>query len=186
MARYVGLLGLWLPKPVLPSLTAPFEHSHDLMLAPVVELLNVPPPEVAFTDDERLIEQTLPDGRIATGWLASDVMAGGERGGSYRAEGQYHPATVHWSLPDGSVAWWRVRHRRPVSATASRGALTVVVHDDRRHGRQPVVIRSSHPGTFEPSRWTFPGLVIGYDGPPADASGVIDARDGDTFTLSLT
>ena len=185
MTRYVGLLGLWLPEPVLPSLTAPFEHSHDLTLAPVVDVLNVPP-EVTFTDDERVIEQTLGDGRIATGWLAPDVMAGGERGGSYRAEGQYHPATVHWSLPDGSVAWLRVRHRGPVSATASRGALTVVVHDDPRHGRQPVVIESSHPGTFETSRWTFPGRVIGYDGPCADASGVIDARDGDTVSLSLT
>ena len=38
------------------------------------------------------------------------------RGGRFRAEGQYHPATVHWSAPDGSVGWLRLRHAGPLSA----------------------------------------------------------------------
>jgi len=186
MTHYVGLLGLWLPAPVVPSLAAPFEHSHDLTLAPVVELLGGGPADVAFDAREREIEQTLPDGRVASGWLAPDVMAGGERGGRFRAEGQYHPVTVHWVLDDGSVGWLRLRHRGPLSATARSGTLTVVVHDHRRHGRQPVIVEASHPGEFHADRWTFPGRAIGYSGPSPDARGVIDAGSDEVLTLTFS
>lgn len=185
MATYVGLLGLWLPEPALPSLDAPFEHSHDLTLAPVVELLGGGPTDVAFDTTERVVEQSLPDGRFATGWLAPGVMAGGERGGRYRAEGQYHPATAHWLLADGSVGWLRLRHRGPLSATATSGALTVLVHDHRRDGRTPLIVESSHPGDFHADRWEFPGRTIGYSGPSADARGLIDAGADETVTLTF-
>ena len=186
MARYVGLLGLWLPTPTVPSLDAPFEHSHDLTLAPAVELLGAGPDDVALDASERVVEQALPGGRVASGWLAPDVMAGGERGGRYRAEGQYHPATAHWLLEDGSTGWLRLRHRGPLFATATAGKLTVEVHDHRRHGRQPVTVESSHPGEFRADRWTFPGRTIGYDGPPPDERGVIDAGSDDTLTLTFS
>jgi len=185
MARYVGLLGLWLPAPIIPALDAPFEHSHDLTMAPVVALLGGGPDDIAFDDNERVVEQQLAGGRVATGWLAPDVMAGGERGGRYRAEGQYHPATVHWRARDGSVGWLRLRHRGRLSATATERRLTVQVHDDQRHGRQPVVVESSHPAVFERDRWRFPGRVIGYVGPPADEQGVIDAGADEVVTLTF-
>ena len=110
MTAYVALLGLWLPELVLPDLTAPFEHSHDLTMAPVVELLDSRPTSVAF--ERGLVSQRINDDRVATGWLGDDVMMGGETGGRYRAQGQYHPATVHWS-----GGWLRMRSPGPVSAT---------------------------------------------------------------------
>jgi hypothetical protein len=183
MTRYVALLGLWLPDPVLPSLDLPFAHSHDLTMAPLVDILGGPPAEVELRQDERVVEQELPGGRVATGWLSPDVMIGGERGGRFRAEGQYHPATAHWARPDGKVGWLRLRHRGPLSATASPGALTVQVHDDDKHGRQLVAVDTSHGGRFDRDVWDLDGRVIGYAGPPADERGVIDAGGDAVLTL---
>jgi hypothetical protein len=132
-----------------------------------------------------VVEQALRGGRVATGWIATDVMAGGERGGGFRAEGQYHPATVHWSAPDGSVGWLRLRHAGPLSASASTAELRVVVHDHHRLGRQPVIVETSHPCVFSHDRWSLPGRTIGYDGPAVDASGVIDAGDDTVLVLHL-
>jgi hypothetical protein len=149
----------------------------------LVDALGGPPPNLAPHDDERLVEQELPGGRWATGWLSPDVMIGGERSGRFRAEGQYHPATVHWPRPDGTVGWLRLRHRGPLAATASPGVLTVHVHDDDKHGRQPVAVETSHGGRFDRSVWDLDGRVIGYDGPPADENGLVDAGDDDMLTL---
>jgi hypothetical protein len=104
---------------------------------------------VAFTDAERVVEQTLPGGRVASGWLAPDVMLGGERGGPWRAEGQYHPATAHWRREDGTVGWLRVRCPGPIAATARPGVLTVEVVGD-----EPVELDTSHPGDTGSSHWT--------------------------------
>jgi len=185
MTTYVGLLGLWFPEAVVPPLDSRFEHSHDLTMAPLVAVVGGGPGsgEVAYDRSERLIEQDLPGGRVATGWIGPDVMAGGERGGRFRAEGQYHPATVHWSAPDGSVGWLRLRHAGPLSATASERELRVVVHDHRRLGRSPVGVETSHPCTFERDHWSLPGYTIRYDGPAADADGVIDAGNDDVLVL---
>ena len=54
MTRYVGLLGLWLPDPVVPSLGSPFEHSHDLTMAPLIALVGGGPAEVAYDGGERV------------------------------------------------------------------------------------------------------------------------------------
>jgi hypothetical protein len=180
---YVGLLGLWLPVPVVPPLTSPFEHSHDLTMAPLIAAVGGGPADVAFDVSERVVEQPLPGGRVATGWIVSDVMAGGERGGSFQAEGQYHPATVHWAAPDGTVGWLRLRHAGPLSATASNAELRVTVHDHHRLGRQPVVVECSHPCTFASSTWSLPGRTIGYVGPSADDSGTIDAGGDEDVLL---
>jgi hypothetical protein len=185
MTQYVALLGMWLPDPVVPSLSSPFAHSHDLTMAPLIELVGGSPADVTFDESERVVEQALPGGRVATGWIARDAMAGGERGGRFRAEGQYHPATVHWSVADGSVGWLRLRHAGPLSVTASKGELRVVVHDHRRLGRQPVNVETSHPCTFDGDRWSLPERTIGYDGPAAAADGVIDAGADTVLVLHL-
>jgi hypothetical protein len=184
LTRSLGLLGLWLPDPVVPPLGDHLHHGHDLTMAPLVELVGGGP-AVAFDGAERVVEQALPGGRFATGWLGPDVMVGGERGAHARAEGQYHPATAHWAAGDGTVGWLRLRHAGPLWATASPGRLTVEVPDSRRLGRRPVRVESSHPGTFGRSEWTVAGRRVGYAGPPADTDGVIDAGGGEVLTLDL-
>ena len=62
------------------------------------------------------MSQRITDDRVASGWLGEDVMMGGEDGGHYRAEGQFHPATVHWRTAAGDVAWLRVRSTNPLDA----------------------------------------------------------------------
>ena len=168
MSRYVGLLGLWLPEPVLPPLDEPFTHSHDLTMASVVALLDGGPPrnELTFDDGPRLVEQQLDGGRIASGWLARGLMLGGERGARWRADGQYHPATAHWLRDDGRVAWLRLRHAAPLDVTAGPNTLAVAVHDHRRGGRRPVVVETSDPATFGPDRWEVAGRPIACNSGP--------------------
>jgi hypothetical protein len=184
LGTYLGLLGLWLPEPVVPPFASePFEHSHDLTMAPLIELVGGGPSTLDTSEDDRVVEQRLADDRVATGWLAPGVMIGAERGGRFRAEGQYHPATAHWSLPDGTVGWLRLRHAGPLSAVATPETLTVTVHDHQRIGRQPVRVETSHPATFHASSWELCGRTTHYDGPPADEDGVIDAGDNAVLTL---
>jgi hypothetical protein len=119
MTTYVGMLGLWLPDPVVPDVTQPFEHSHDLLIAPVVELLGGGPEHLEY--ERGLVSQRITDDRVASGWLGDDVMMGGEDGGHYRAEGQFHPATVHWrpgpsGRLSGEICWLRVRSTNPLNA----------------------------------------------------------------------
>jgi hypothetical protein len=187
LSAYVGLLGLWMPDPVIPRLDAPFDHSHDLTLAPVVAVVlnGLSRPEVAFSIEPRVVEQALGGDRVATGWLSPGVMIGGERGARFLAEGQYHPATVHWSLPDGSVGWLRLHHDGPLWATAAPGTLTVEVHDHPRRGRRPVIVETSHPGLFGAELWSLPGRTIHYNGPVSSGDGVIDAGTGDELVLEI-
>jgi hypothetical protein len=123
MSTHVALLGLWLPAPVLPDLAKPFEHSHDLTLAPVVELLGGGPEALDY--DLGLVSQRIDDERVATGWLGEHVMLGGEEGGRIHARGQYHPATAHWR-----GGWLRVRSPRHLDAVVfERGVLEVTGTD---------------------------------------------------------
>jgi hypothetical protein len=184
VTRSAGLLGLWLPQPVVPPLGDEVHHGHDLTMAPLVELVGGGP-QLRFDGSERVVEQRLPGGRVATGWLGPDAMAGGERGAHARAEGQYHPATAHWATADGTVGWLRLRHAGPLWATAEEGRLVVEVRDSRSLGRRPVRVESSSPGRFEPSAWTFGDRRVAYEGPPAGADGVIDAGAGDVLVLSF-
>jgi hypothetical protein len=153
MARYVGLLGMWLPEPVLPDVE-PFAHSHDLLLRPVVELLGGGPDHLEL--ERGLVSQRISDDRVATGWLGDDVMMGGEEGGRWRAQGQYHPATVHWADGDGGCAWLRVRSPHLVAALVPAAGVLEV------EGRDLTIDSSApFPGSIEE---TDDGLVIRWVG----------------------
>jgi hypothetical protein len=131
----------------VPVLDAPFEHSHDLLLAPVVELLGGGPDALPF--ETGLVSQRIDDDRIATGWLGDDVMLGGESGGRYRAEGQYHPATAHWRTPDGGVGWLRVRSPGPLDATVFEPGVLEVDGAEltvESNGAFPGTIDDTEPG----------------------------------------
>jgi hypothetical protein len=149
MTRYVALLGMWLPEPVLPDVE-PYAHSHDLLLRPVVELLGGGPDHLELGSG--LVSQRISDDRVATGWLGDDVMMGGEEGGRWRAQGQYHPATVHWADGDGGCAWLRVRSPHLVAALVPAAGVLEV------EGRDLTIDSSApFPGSIEE---TDDGLVI--------------------------
>lgn len=132
MTRYAALLGIWFwvglgrEAAPFPSTEAAFDHAHDLCLAPCAALLgaripdDVMPALRAF-GSEHDVEQVVDEdvGLVATGWLSEELMAGGARGGGFNASGQYHPATVHWRAPDGSIGWLRLVHS-PLSRARAR------------------------------------------------------------------
>jgi hypothetical protein len=198
MTAYAALLGLWIWDAVgaeaapFPAVDTRFEHSHDFCLGPCVSLLRSRVPadvRPALTGDpaSHHVEQVIDDGLgfVATGWLTEDLMVGAARGGGARASGQYHPATMHWRAPDGSVAWLRLVHEGPLDATVhDGGALEVTTHDHARRGSADTTVVSSHPGTFTPERWTFPGLTVDVrDPPPTSAAGVLTTVGTTTFVL---
>jgi hypothetical protein len=113
-------------------------------------------------------------------------MVGGARGAGARASGQYHPATMHWRAPDGSVGWLRLVHEGPLHATVrDGGVLEVTTYDHARRGPCDTTVVSSHPGTFTRERWTFPGLTVTVDGaPPTSPSGVLSTAGPTTFVLA--
>lgn len=167
MTGYVGLLGLWIWEAVGRE-HAPFpwplpdvlDHGHDFCLGPCVSLLGARVPDdvmPALRDfpGEHTVTQVVDAGLgfEASGWLGPDVMIGAARGSRARAEGQYHPATIHWRGPDGSVAWLRLRHTGPLHATAGPGWIEVTTEGEP-------TVESSHPGTFTADRWEFPGLTL--------------------------
>ena len=177
MGRYVGAVGLWMWAALgreytpLPSFEEPFEHGHDLLLGPAAALLGARIPDaaadrlVAFSG-ERLVERVVSSDphRVATAWLEPGLMLGAESSDpGWSAWGQYHPATVHWRCPDGSIGWIRLRHRAPVSATVTERALAVVCRPHPRHGPQPTTIEihapGASPGAIGEAMWTLPGLV---------------------------
>ena len=130
MTAHVALLGLWLPEPVVPDLSASsIDHSHDLTMAPVVALLGPSGPSTIGLE-AGTVSQRITDERVATGWLGEEAMLGGEEGGRWRAEGQYHPATAHWREPDGSVGWARVRSPGPVGAMVFEPGVLEVTGTD--------------------------------------------------------
>ena len=100
--------------------------------------------------------------REASGWLEDALMIGGEDGDTgLQARGQFHPATVHWRQPDGTVGWLRVEHHGPTRARTGERRLVVDcdAHPDR--GAQPVRwITNTTPRDVQADRWALPGLDV--------------------------
>jgi hypothetical protein len=148
MSAHVALLGLWFPSSVVPDVSKSFEHSHDLTMAPLVELLGTSAPST-LPFETGTVSQRISDERVATGWLGDDVMLGGEEGGRAKAYGQYHPATAHWA-----GGWLRVRSSQRLDAMVFRaGELEVTGTDLRIETGGDVAF----PGTVED---TEEGLTI--------------------------
>jgi hypothetical protein len=181
MTRYLGMVGLWILDAVdeaagapVPDVSQPFDHSHDFTMAPLVGHLRarVPSdilPTLRTFRGEHTVEQVISTApaRVATGWLADDVMAGGEAGEmTTSARGQFTPATVHWRLPDdagGAVGWIRLTHFAPASATASPRHLAITCRPHPRRGPQAPELWVHAPGArIEPGRrtWSLPGLDV--------------------------
>ena len=148
MTSYAALLGLWIGEAdplAFPSLDAPFDHSHDTTLAPMIDLVGsgmsaAARAAVASFPGPHDVEQRITRERLATGWLGDAVMLGGEAGGPFPARGQYHPATAHW--PGG---WLRIRHEREVDAVAAGGSLTVT---PRAGGAATLIVRGDPSGAI--------------------------------------
>ena len=201
--NYVGGLALALrtagvaaPLPDLEADVLP--HGHDLCEAPLLEHLGVRVPQGARAALERFpgphaVAQVISDAprREASGWLDADLMVGAEHGDAgLHARGQFHPATVHWRQPDGTVGWLRVEHHGPTRARAAERRLEVECLPHERHGDRPVTwVTNAVVLEADAARWRLPGLdvEVATDAPLTDPATLTYAPAGPTtFTLHLT
>ena len=120
-------------------------------------------------------------------------MVGAEaHAGGPHARGQYHPATIHWRLPDGTVGWLRLVHHGPTTAAATARRLTVECHPHRRHGPQPLVWESNvEPVALTLAHWSFPGLelAVATNSPALEPSPLTQrpaAAESTTTVLTVT
>jgi hypothetical protein len=162
MREYVSLAGLWINDAVgeaAPLRIPPPAHRHDMCMLPVVQLLGSRVPSQAREHllefgGERLAEQCIDDERVATSWLSDAVIVGAEHAcGRRAARGQYHPATIHWLKPDGSVGWIRARSEAPLDAVARPGELEILCAG-------PVGFESSEQTDYGGDLWELDGLRV--------------------------
>ncbi len=176
LSVYASLLGLWMWPAVgrdaapFPGVGAePFEHAHDLTHGPLADHLGPVVPDdvmaslLCFSGEHTVVQRisSSPD-RVATGWLSDRVMCGGESGDlGTSARGQYHPATVHWALPDHGVGWIRLVHYAPAKAVASPGSLDITCLPSKRRGAVAPELWVYGGGDVTlGQRWTLPGLDV--------------------------
>ena len=189
MRKYISLTGLWIACAVdeaqapVPDIGKPFGHRHDLCFMPAIAAVGVEIPEdvrphLTTFSGPRQVTRTIEPAprRIATAWLAESVMVGGEStGGSRAAIHQFHPATLHWQLPDGDVGWLKLTCYAPVDAVASNstltngtltnGTLTITCYGQQvKHPDLEATFQIYAPGlsteNISGNRWQLPGLIV--------------------------
>jgi hypothetical protein len=177
MQRYIACIGLWIYMAVgreqapVPDLTQPFEHAWDICMVPNYAILGVRIPDDALPhfrafQGEHLVEHVISDAprRAATAWLSRTVMLGGEDvGGQRHPAGQFHPATIHWPQPDGTVGWVRLLYTTPVDAHAQPNTLTIICTDPEAPTDDimfQIAAPSLTPDAIQSDLWRLPGLTV--------------------------
>jgi len=192
MRKYVSVTGLWLRLVLgvelapFPPLEKPLEHGNDLIFAPLAVSLGAMIPADAMSvfrnfPGEHLVTQELPGNRVATAWLGQNVMLGGEFTGLTRDAGsprsQFHPATVHWRMPNGDVGWIRLIEcpRVDVRAEKDKLSITSVAGNLRFRVHAP----SANKEHLKRDRWQLPGLnvTLQTDANTSESSPVEDDLD---------
>ncbi len=151
-------------------------HKNDLTGAFLMAAVGVriPPearPDFLLFRGERAIERiiTTTPRRIATAWLAQNMMLGAEdASGTRPVWNQYHPVTIHWRLKCNEVGWLKLIHNLPLDARVDKNRLSVKSFVWHGLGAQErffifrIFAPASYPGQVkvEPDHWRLPGLVV--------------------------
>ncbi len=169
MTSHATPLGLWIWSVVgaelapFPDVSRHFSHPHDFCFAPCVAAFETDVPDDALPHltafrGERTIEQTITKDppRVATAWLADDVMFGAQTG---PASGigwlQHHHATIHWRRDDGSIGWARLRPDVNADASAASGELQITTSTTR-----PITFDIHPAPQLEHAGWSSDGIVV--------------------------
>lgn len=204
MRRYVALLGEWIwlmagkDQAPFPSLDRPFAHSADFCFGPCIAILGAQVPRdaqahlLAF-QGERQVERVISDTprRVATAWLAPDMMIGAQdTGGARQGSRQFHPGTIYWRIGTDEVGWIRLLNVWPADARARANRLDI-------RGTSEFYFQISAPGLdadlIHANHWQLPGLEVQVE---SSASGThierkpdgveIHYRAGDSQPLSCS
>jgi hypothetical protein len=194
MESYVAVTGVWM-RTVLPAARAPLpglelttEHLGDAWFAPLIVTLGTKMPTEALGKMQRfegahLVTRRITDKRVATAWIGGDVIFGGEMTSRTLGTGptsQFHPATVQWRTPGGSIGWVQLVECPAVDAVADKDGLTIEAAGDLRFR---VKAAGAAAVMFTKSGWTLPGLGIGV---VSDAAGFRVEKSGETIDVVYT
>jgi len=204
MRRYVALLGEWIwlitgrDQAPFPSLDRPFAHSADFCFGPCVAILGAQAPGDAQShllafQGERQVERVISDSprRVATAWLAPDIMIGAEdTGGARSGSTQFHPGSVYWKIGADEVGWIRLCNVWPVDARAGANRLDI-------SGAGEFYFQISAPDLdadlIKADGWQLPGLEVQVESNASDAhverqSDLVEIyyRTGDNQSLSCS
>jgi hypothetical protein len=139
---------------------------------------------------ERVVRRVITDDRVATAWIARDVMIGAESTNLTRApDAQFFPGTVYWKTPDGDLGWIRLFGGPRMNAVASKETLSV-------QGTGSFVFRLAAPGldakSLQRDHWSISGLnvnvetdAMGADFKPGNGYLDVQYRDATKVTLHV-
>lgn len=174
MESYVSVIGVAL-RTRLDANTAPFpnlnppldriDHAGDLWFAPQFAILGVRIPSDALRSftrfrGEKLVRRQITEQRVATAWIGSNVMYGGESTSMTKdigEEGQFHPATIQWRTPAAKNGWIAMTRSPPLNARADRRGLTISCSGDVRFFFHAEGMVSTD---VKQAEWVLPGLLV--------------------------
>jgi hypothetical protein len=194
MTDYIAVVGLWIaaafPREYapLPDVDQPFEHAADYYFMPLVGLLGVQIPADAlphFTafQEERFIERQIEPNRTVSAWLSPNLMLGAEADNLNTSRtDQFHPATVHWQMADGSVGWIRIQSEMLFQAEvkpyemhlSSRASVTYTC---------AIRVANADISKLTSHQWELPGLTVDIE---VDAADFSVSQGGDVLLVQFT
>jgi hypothetical protein len=171
MTAYVSPTGVWMrsimsgPKAPLPEHpTLGTYQVGDLWYAPQVVLLGTKIPaetqaKLNKFSSPHFIRRTIDPQRTATASVGETAMWGGESTSLTKDSGnqtQFHPATMQWRMPSGTIGWIKVTHSPDIDAVADRNGISLLTNGD-------ITIRIFAGGAatnLTQKQWTLPGLNV--------------------------
>jgi hypothetical protein len=183
MSRYVALSGIWLgfllstEATPLPDLHQPLAHGSDFLFTPCFALIEPQLPEETREHfsrfvEERWVERPIHDGRrVATAWLAENIMIGGQftdRSRDVRdPDSRFHPATVHWKDNRGQLNWISLRQSSRVDARAEPGMLKIEAIGDALFR---IHVADTASQVVSADHWHVAGLAVAVETDATEAS----------------
>lgn len=169
MTTHATPLGLWIwalvgaDRAPFPGIGTRFRHAHDTCFASCVTAVGTVVPPDALTQletfqGERTIEQTITTdpSRVATAWLADDVMFGAHAGPASGIGWYQHAhATIHWRRPEGDVGTVRLRPEVVAVARAEPGELRIETSSP-----QTIAFDVDPPPRIDANTWKLDGIVL--------------------------
>jgi hypothetical protein len=89
---------------------------------------------------------------------ATELLWGGEFTGMTKDSGgktQFHPVTVQWSMPDGSIGWIKVTRSPNIDAVADPEGVTITTHGDVSFR----VFTGKSQSKISKTTWSLPGFL---------------------------
>lgn len=195
MCDYVAVVGLWIAAAMpqqfapLPNVHEPFNHSGDYYFFPLVALVETNPPDdvvpyLKTFQEDRYLERTIEPQRKVTAWLSDNLMLGAESDLVNPARSnQFHPATAHWLIPNGTLGWLRTRSAALIQATVKPRELYLSGTDDESYEYVFEVYCTGGDATMiQAFRWTLPGVIIDIKRPDTPFT---VTQDGEVLTIQF-